>query len=140
MQVRVSKAAGAVRSRAFPRCARRVDAPALLLCVLALLIQSLLVQTHIHLPWLEHAGAPASVEHNGPIAHDHVHHGVPAHGDADHCPLCQALLHDGVFTAPALDLPALVPAVWHVITPPLPVAVTITAVSHSWQGRAPPRR
>lgn len=141
MPVKGQRVAEAVRGGAIARRPRAVrpSSPALLLCVLALLVQSLFVQTHVHLPWLEQADEPSFAAAATPAAHSRTHHGAPAHGDADHCPLWQAALHAGAFTTPVLDLPAYLPVMWRVIAPLLPAAVARPVLCHSWQGRAPPR-
>jgi len=104
---------------------------AMLFMLVAFAVQGLAVQTHIH-------GDPLT-------ALDHVTHlsqpVMPASQDPydpANCPLCQELLHAGVYVTPAaselviiLNAVAFAPAFAH-----LPHAATER--QHSWQGRAPP--
>jgi hypothetical protein len=115
--------------------------------LIAVAIQSLVVQTHIHHRMAQFAplpgiaapasdvvpidGATADIPGNGP--HD------PFPGDDPNCALCQAVAHSGAFLHSAAIL-AHVPA-WvsvHVIVFDA-VLPSLLAVSHSWQSRAPPQ-
>jgi len=134
----LQNAAGTVRRRARTRVWSRTVR---LLGFVALLVQSLAVQTHVHLPWLEHADAPlASLGAGVPADDARSHDGTPRHGDADHCPLWQELLHAGAFTMPGAALSLFVATVWHAPLVPGRAVLAVSAVSHNWQGRAPPRR
>lgn len=99
------------------------------LALLAFAFQSYVLQTHIHI-----AGD------SRPAAHG-VHHGkAPLGEDPSNCPICQEILHAGQFVAPTAQ----------VFLPPFAAVSTIllvdatspvvVALSHNWQGRAPPRR
>ena len=105
----------------------------MLLLALVFAVQSFAVQTHIHgqpvtaLAHITHVSAPA-----GPAPQDPY--------DPANCPLCQEMLHAGVYVVPVvvdflviLNAVALAPA--FVLLPH-----AATERQHSWQSRAPPRR
>lgn len=105
----------------------------MLLMAFAFAVQGLAVQTHIH-------GVPLT-------ALEHITHvskpSLPASQDPydpANCPLCQEMLHSGVYVAPVLaNFFVILNAV--VLAPAfalLPHAATER--QHSWQSRAPPRR
>jgi len=48
------------------------------------------------------------------------------------------MIHAGTFTVPVLDLPPVLPMPWPARVEVTLAIVAIYAVSHSWQGRAPP--
>ena len=117
----------------------------LLFGLLALAIQSFVVQTHIHTPkWtgrtqtlglitLATTGVAADPQSNAPRDK------FPINEDPANCPLCKEVTHSGQFVASAAVLAA------------IPFSVTVNfivfneaipsffSVSHSWQGRAPPQ-
>jgi len=106
---------------------------AMLFALLAFAVQGFAVQTHIH-------GEPLS-------AAAHITHiSVPTQPapqdpyDPTNCPLCQEMLHAGVYIAPAMvDFAVLLSAV--AFAPAfelLPHAASQR--QHGWQSRAPPRR
>jgi hypothetical protein len=112
------------------------------LAILAVLIQGLVVQTHIHHPVVHPSqmagslGAPAisPADTSSTASRD------PIKGDDDsaNCALCHAFTHAGQFLHSA-GFVACAPVSCNVhllpFTDPLPARV---AVSHNWQGRAPP--
>ncbi|MEA2823577.1 MAG: hypothetical protein QOF03_59 [Alphaproteobacteria bacterium] len=123
----------------------------LLLGLLALAIQILVVQTHIHIP--QAAGLPQTVSvttlaktlvsgASVQAADDKANaprDRYPINEDPSNCPLCQEIAHSGQFvhSAAALAaLPAFVSVHFIVFSEALP---SLFAVSHSWRGRAPPR-
>ena len=120
----------------------------IVLGVLALFIQSFVVQTHIHIPQST-AGkaqtlslitlAAAAVDRleiddaNGPRDR------FPITGDPTNCPLCQEVTHSGQFvgsTAALAALPVTVNVSFIVFADAEPY---IFAASHTWRGRAPPQ-
>ena len=110
------------------------------LAFVAILIQSLVVQTHIHHPAVisSQLAAMDSASFVPDVASNASHNPIKADDDSSNCGLCQAFAHAGQFLHSA-GLLARVP-VWcnvHLIhfNDPLP---TRLAVSHNWQGRAPP--
>ena len=144
---------GAERSRA--RLLRRLPLshwPIACLALLALLIQSFVVQTHIHIP--QGAGRSASLSLvtlagtfvAGPAAQTAENPAAvprdkyPINEDPSNCPLCQEVLHGGRFIAPSAAI----------VAPPLSVGLIFIAVSesatflsagtHFWHSRAPPTR
>jgi hypothetical protein len=121
------------------------------MAVVGLVIQILVVQTHIHIP--QGAGRSASVSivtvAQTLIARPAVEVAdqqanaprdkYPISEDPSNCPLCQEIAHSGQFVQSAAAL-AYVP-VWisvHFIVFSEAVPSLFT-VSHSWQGRAPPQ-
>jgi hypothetical protein len=122
-----------------------------LLALLAVALQSFVVQTHIHM--VQGSGsiqtisiitaaknigafsAPSSTP-NAATLHDKY----PINEDPSNCPLCQEIAHSGQFlqSAAALAaLPASVSVHFIIFSEALP---SFFAVSHSWQTRAPPPR
>ena len=94
--------------------------------------QGYLVQTHVHA--------------SAPVAQTGIHLSTPATPDpADpynpaSCPLCQEILHAGVFVMPSLaTLPLQLDWIVFLTSSVLPEPVT-TERSLNWQSRAPPRR
>ena len=123
----------------------------LLLGLLALAIQILVVQTHIHIP--QAAGLPQTVSvttlaktlvsgASVQTADDKANaprDRYPINEDPSNCPLCQEIAHSGQFvhSAAALAaLPAFISVHFIVFSEALP---SLFAVSHSWRVRAPPR-
>jgi hypothetical protein len=144
----------AVRERA---CATAVGQPHhsrvlfVLLAVVALAIQILVVQTHIHIPQAsgrstsvsivtvaQHLISGAAVEmtdRQSSIPRDKY----PINEDPSNCPLCQEIAHSGQFVQSAAVLayvPVWVSVHFIVFNEVLPSFLT---VSHNWQGRAPPQ-
>ena len=115
----------------------------------AIVIQSLVVQTHIHIPQggalqtvsiatvAGHIGAKASVPAADKTATPRDKY--PINEDPSNCPLCQEIAHSGQFVhsvAALAALPAFVSVHFVVFSEVLP---SFFAVSHNWRGRAPPR-
>ena len=114
----------------------------LVLTLAAFVMQSFLVQTHIHItpaaekilaslhpakPGDQNAGSPSN-----PRDKD------PANDDRANCPICQEILYAGHYVTPATAA-VLPPAVSVSIIALRPEHdAHATAPSHIWQGRAPP--
>ena len=125
----------------------------LLLAFVALATQTLVVQTHIHIP--QAAGksqsislltlAAAALAEKPHAAGDVCTTGIPRdkypiNEDPANCPLCQEVAHSGQFVHSAAilaSLPVSVTVNFIVFDQVLP---SLCTVSHIWQGRAPPRR
>jgi hypothetical protein len=123
----------------------------LLLALLALTIQILVIQTHIHIP--QSVGQPQTVSVTT-LAQTLVSGAsvqtvddranaprdkYPINEDPTNCPLCQEIAHSGQFVhsvAALAALPAFISVHLIVFSEALP---SLFAVSHSWRGRAPPR-
>jgi hypothetical protein len=125
----------------------------LLLAVVALAIQTLVVQGHIHLPQTagqqptvsSRARAPAAVTDTSGVVADNSANAprdkYPINEDPSNCPLCQEVAYSGQYVHRAAVLIAL----------PISIAVSFSfivfseavpslfAATHSWQGRAPPQ-
>jgi hypothetical protein len=122
-----------------------------LLALLAVALQSFVVQTHIHMG--QGSGgiqtisivtaaknlAAFSMPSATPDAAT-LHDKYPITEDPSNCPLCQEIAHSGQFlhSAAALAaLPASVSVHFIIFSEALP---SFFAVSHNWHGRAPPSR
>ena len=115
--------------------------------VLALLIQTFVVQTHVHL----HTDQLSFVQSGNvqvaafesqaslPRSSERKSRPIPADGDRDHCALCQALAVIGNAVAP--DGPSLaVPSeISFVIVLPLEDSFHVATLSHDWLSRGPPQ-
>jgi len=130
----------------------------MMLGLLALAVQSFVVQTHIHIP--QAAGRSQSVSlitlaaaavtdrivavSTGAVS-DSSSSAVPRdkypiNEDPSNCPLCQEISHSGQFVQSAAlvaALPFSINVHFIVFDEALP---SFFAVSHIWQGRAPPSR
>jgi len=116
--------------------------------LLALMIQSLVVQTHIHVfgPAALRGFAPISQQGNIPAGPTSVSGDsksvplgdrYPASQDPSNCPLCQEFAHFGQFTHAIAVLIALLfwgAACLHIFE----ATPSFATVSHTWRGRAPP--
>ena len=121
------------------------------LAVIALAVQILVVQTHIHIPQgvgrsasvsimtvakaLIAGPAAATVDQSANLPRDKY----PINEDPSNCPLCQEIAHSGQFVQSAAvlaHLPVWVSVHFIEFREALPSYFT---VSHSWQGRAPPQ-
>lgn len=102
----------------------------MLLLALVFAVQSFAVQTHIHgvpaLAHVSHVSTPARPAPQDPF-------------DPANCPLCQEMLHAGVYVVPVVAdfLVILNAALFAPAFILLPHAATER--QHSWQSRAPPR-
>jgi hypothetical protein len=115
---------------------------AVLLGLLALMTQSLVVQTHIHysagsaktglVSVVDQAGVPISTDGNNTPA------GKSGSSDESNCPLCQAFANSSQFThsVALFSLPVLISRAIYFAAHE--AVLSFEAVSHSWRGRAPP--
>jgi hypothetical protein len=115
------------------------------LCVfLAFAFQSYVTQTHIHFAGeaavdifapVEKSPASAKIAPQGKQNPDKY----PPKDDPANCPICQEVMHTGAFVMP--DFVALLLPSQPISIVPIVIALpaAIEAVSHAWQGRAPPR-
>jgi hypothetical protein len=118
----------------------------LALTLIAFIAQSFAVQTHIHLESVAEAAVvdkSAAAQKTAPDIHgqdpqaDRQGKTAPA-DDSANCPLCQEYLYAGSYVTPAAI--AILPPVLAVSTVPVEIREMspVWAISHSWQGRAPP--
>lgn len=109
-----------------------------LLALLALAIQSLVIQPHIHAQLSD--AALASIAIDGP---DDSDHGAPAHNpidpDQSDCPLCQSAHQGGHYLKPNAAVFALDLSVNYRTIDLAQATARPQRASHSWQGRAPPQ-
>jgi hypothetical protein len=124
---------------------------AILLAFLALTVQNLVVQTHIHIPQTGGRVQTVSLMTLAAAALSDKPHAAgdictestprdryPIEEDPSNCPLCQEMAHSGQFVLSAAVLailPVVVTVNFVVFDEALPSFFT---VSHIWQGRAPP--
>jgi hypothetical protein len=124
----------------------------ILLAVMALSIQTLVVQTHIHIPRTDGSAQTVSLvtlaaaalsdkpHAAGDVCTDNTPHDkYPVNEDPSNCPLCQEVVHCGQFVhsvAALASLPVSVTVNFIVFNEVLPASF---AVSHTWRGRAPPQ-
>jgi hypothetical protein len=111
------------------------------LALFSFTVQSYLTQTHIHIPpALAHLGVVGGVAGKAPAskASNIPKDKYPASEDPANCPLCQEIMHAGLYVVPAAAALVL-PTVAAVVAVPFIETVThFRAPSHIWQGRAPP--
>jgi hypothetical protein len=121
-----------------------------LLALLALTIQTLVVQSHIHIRTLDrrisanvitlaHDVAPKVAVQHATIKAPSPRDRYPIREDPANCPLCQEVAHSGQFVQSSVILailPFAVTVSLIVFDEALPSFLT---VSHIWQGRAPPK-
>jgi hypothetical protein len=121
------------------------------LALLALAVQSFVVQTHIHIPQttgraqtvsivaLAHSILANDVGSSAQSAQPAPRDRFPITEDPTNCPLCQEVAHSGQFVASAAAL-ASVPVTATVrFIVFAEVAPYVFAASHTWRGRAPPQ-
>jgi hypothetical protein len=133
--------------------AKALAAPSLrllltLFCLLAFSFQSYISQTHIHVPGTTDFGISAGVSGKSAVSMDAKasasklgkNKQIPANGDdTSNCPLCQAVLHAGLFLTPAL-LVLLLPDTQSAVGPAFIVSSHREgAPSHAWHSRGPPQ-
>lgn len=98
-------------------------------------IQSYVTQTHIH---FLNASTLQSV--SGGVAIKAPAHGrLPPADNPATCPICQDMALAGHYTAPGAILLTLPPLVAMPVAVLLGVPRFVAAISHIWQGRAPPQ-
>jgi Protein of unknown function (DUF2946) len=114
------------------------------LALLALTIQTLAVQSHVH-----RSSSSDNVQTDSLFARsadagaDHTaraqHHKLPDSQDPAKCPFCQQLGHSGQFVASAVVLISFRCCVSVFFVVFSESARALCAVRHSWQSRAPPQ-
>jgi hypothetical protein len=145
---------GQARARAAKICALRQvalrHAMAMAFALLALAIQSFVIQTHIHIPQAHGRSqsvslatlAAAAVTDKAASVADTAsapRDKYPIKEDPTNCPLCQEIAHSGQFVQSAVFIVAL-PFLTHVHVVVFDEALpSLPAASHIWQGRAPPK-
>lgn len=97
--------------------------------------QGYLTQTHIHLLW---QGAPGVYAQRQTAKPAPTPNQFPPADDPANCPICQDMLLAGHFTTPGAIIFMLPDPIAIPIAIAREVSAVKAAVSHSWQGRAPP--
>ena len=104
-----------------------------LVALLAFVLQTLVLQTHIHgVPLTGTAGVTLAVEKGQQPDK------LPPAGDPANCPICQEMLHAGVFVAPGaatLQIATLASVIDFVF---VEIFATTQTYAHGWKSRAPP--
>lgn len=102
--------------------------------------QSFVTQTHIHVLW---RGAPDAYAHTlpGGVGAQPVpsRDRLPPADNPATCPICQDMLLAGHFTAPGTIVLAMPQQIAASIAITAAIPAFVTAISHHWRGRAPPR-
>src|SRR5215469_2144009 len=136
-RVRPTMVKGMVRRSQSPAPFAGWRIPLFIFLIATFALQSFVVQTHIHLPGsVDNPSSSAStpVDRNATGSH----HKNASKDDTANCPICQEYLYVGNYVAPAAIF---------VLPPSLAVSTIVIvthshapvwAISHSWQGRAPP--
>lgn len=115
-----------------------------MLMLVAFALQSFVTQTHIHIDGHAVTAGFATADESpasamtGAVAHKD-HGKYPPADDSQTCPICQEMLYAGHYVMPAavpLVLPVLPVSIVRIVTVE---AIQLAALSHNWQGRAPPR-
>lgn len=99
--------------------------------LLAFVLQTLLVQTHIH------GAAPTGVTSVG-IEKNAQPDKLPPAGDPANCPICQELLHAGSFVAPVAAALAASSVATNVEVMFVEILAVTQTYAHGWKSRAPP--
>jgi hypothetical protein len=114
-----------------------------ILALLALAIQMLAVQSHVHRAQTTDSFLSDSLGgHLAGAANSSraQHHKYPDDQDPSKCPFCQQLGHSGQFVASTVVLLSFRSCVTVIFVAYTESARVLGAVRHSWQSRAPPRR
>jgi hypothetical protein len=102
--------------------------------ILALALQSYIAQTHVHDALRSFDGTAKIADTRSPAQNQ-----SPLDHRAADCPLCQAVIHGGVFITPATQLLNL-PFLWvETFMPAFTAPDASIASAHDWRSRAPPR-
>jgi hypothetical protein len=122
----------------------------ILLAFVALTVQALVVQSHIHIPQaasklqsaslVSFAASASTADTRAENSANAPRDKYPLNQDPSNCPLCQEFGHSGQFVASTsvlFSLPCSLVLAFFIVSETIP---TFFAVSHSWQGRAPPQR
>jgi DUF2946 family protein len=114
--------------------------------LLSFALQSYVMQTHIHTAGLSvTAGLTTIFKSDGAGKHfatkgaPQPRDDFPANDDPSNCPLCQEILHSGQFVTPSTVVLVLPAQTISFVPINLVLPLFSDAVSHNWQGRAPPR-
>jgi hypothetical protein len=119
----------------------------ILLALVALTIQTLVIQSHVHGPQAASRVQSANLitlgaglaDTKGDQATGARGDKYPVNDDPSNCPLCQAFGHSGQFvasTAILVSLPYFIAVSFVVFRESVPA---LFALRHSWQSRAPPQ-
>jgi len=113
-----------------------------LLCLFAFLIQSFVVQTHVHAPSEDTSTAASNSQPHTPLGFTASDRDTPKHpagdGSRTHCPLCEVALHGGGVPLPGYSLSVLVLVAKTVTGVEHITPFSMAAVSYSWRCRGPP--
>jgi hypothetical protein len=109
------------------------------LMLMAFALQSTITQTHIHIgSFSTTAGFSTDLKvADQPTKSNHTR--VPVDGDPANCPICQEMMYAGQFVMPAAMVFILPAQVVSIVPPSVEIPRVVRTISHSWQGRAPPR-
>ena len=111
----------------------------LLLAVLAIAIQSLVIQPHIHGPITPETGLATAALDGGLLIADESGKNTPLEPDQNNCPMCQSAHQNGHYLKPVAASFALPHFVNYRIVERDQSPAIVAVASHDWQGRAPPQ-
>jgi hypothetical protein len=116
----------------------------MVLALVALTIQLLAVQSHVHRPQAaDHILGDSPSAHFAGTGNDHAsrapHHRYPDDQDPSKCPFCQQLGHSGQLLANSLVVLSFRCVVRVYSVAYNESARALGAVRHAWQSRAPPK-
>lgn len=108
--------------------------------LLAVAIQGLAIQPHVHLAWLSRTLVATVTDvasgGNTPADVSQPKGKTSPSGDSTNCPLCQAMRGGHAVLPAIVMIPT--PVVAPTVVSPLAIPTRAAALSHGWRGRAPP--
>jgi len=104
----------------------------------AFALQSTITQTHIHIGSFS-TTAGFSTDFKAVDSGKTGSSRLPGDRDPANCPICQEMMHAGQFVMPAALVFILPAQAVSLVPPSIAIPHVVETVSHSWQGRAPPR-
>jgi hypothetical protein len=116
-----------------------------MLMLVAFALQSYVTQTHIHFAGHVVTGGFTFPDDESKSVADKApgsgsdHDKYPPADDPANCPICQEIMYAGHYVAPAAVHVVLISLPVSTIAVVAAVPHRLFALSHSWQGRAPPR-
>lgn len=127
-------------NRGFARRAPSLARLSLIFVMLAAFaLQSTITQTHIHIgSFSTTAGFSTDFKIAAKAVKGSQNRG-PIDSDPANCPICQEMMHAGQFIMPAALVFILPAQAVSLVPPSIAIPRVVETVSHSWQGRAPPR-
>jgi Protein of unknown function (DUF2946) len=108
------------------------------LCCIAIVVQCIVVQSHVHLTTAEAANDIAFVALDGALQDKSTDKSKPSAPASQSCFLCQQAAMTGLSLPPVSPAPTVIQRVEEAQPPAIELALVLTQVSHSWRSRGPP--